>query len=240
VTEEQALWLEQRALEEFQGQAHLHLQPNTFVTTPDTLSWWTLMQHHGAPTRLLDWTASVFVAAYFAALEWPEKDGAVWAVHVDSFQTCMKNRYGQVTVAKTEEENHAQFLQPEAPLAVTFFKRVNMTDRMVAQQGLFSICRNVLGGHEEVLVENLHNREDQILLAKYLMPAGLKPTFLRKLRAMNITARSLFPGLDGLARSAGELLRLGLSEWPCAGVQSGNALATNHASHDETAYPTDS
>ena len=50
VDEEQALRIEEFALTEFRSQAHLHVPPNIFATTTDTVSWWTLMQHHGAPT----------------------------------------------------------------------------------------------------------------------------------------------------------------------------------------------
>lgn len=47
----------------------------------DTFQWLALMQHHGAPTRLLDFTWSPFVSAFFA-LERATKDAAIWAIFV--------------------------------------------------------------------------------------------------------------------------------------------------------------
>ena len=46
----------------------------------DDFQWLALMQHHGAPTRLLDFTWSPYVAA-FLALERAVDDAAVWAIH---------------------------------------------------------------------------------------------------------------------------------------------------------------
>ncbi len=44
-----------------------------------------LAQHHGLPTRLLDWTADFFVAVYFAVAEEDGKDGHIWCVNVTDF-----------------------------------------------------------------------------------------------------------------------------------------------------------
>lgn len=49
----------------FRGAAHLY--ESNLPATDDDLSWLALMQHHGVPTRLLDWTRSPYVAAFFAA-----------------------------------------------------------------------------------------------------------------------------------------------------------------------------
>ncbi len=45
------------------------------------------MQQHGAPTRLLDWTTSAYVALYFAVCENFESDGSLWLFNVHDLHT---------------------------------------------------------------------------------------------------------------------------------------------------------
>ena len=73
-------WPEQEAriLRIFKRKAH------QFLSKPpdadDDFQWMALMQHHGAPTRLIDFTWSPYVAAFFA-LERTLADGVVWAMN---------------------------------------------------------------------------------------------------------------------------------------------------------------
>src|SRR6266511_109532 len=73
-------WTEQesRILRIFKRKAHqyLHQPPDL----DDDFQWLALMQHHGAPTRLLDFTWSPYVAAFFA-LQRTRGLGAVWAIN---------------------------------------------------------------------------------------------------------------------------------------------------------------
>jgi hypothetical protein len=64
-----------------------HLKALPFLaeaTTPPVSDWdwYFLMQHHGVPTRLLDWSESALVALYFAVNRYASnKDGAVWILN---------------------------------------------------------------------------------------------------------------------------------------------------------------
>jgi hypothetical protein len=76
---------------------------------------------------------------------------------------------------------------------------------MVAQQGRFTMCFK------------LHQKQDCIIddigpenLRRILVPHDKKPGLLLRLREMNITGASLFPGIDGLGQSVRELVSLGV------------------------------
>jgi hypothetical protein len=152
------------------------------------------MQHYGTPTRLLDWTSSPYVAAYFAAEQALDRDGAVLVIDAnrlnDSFGK--SNRaLGRDGILRTMDE----------PPGVMAFTPEQKTRRLVAQQGYFTVATHPDVAHDELL------SAAGAVIRRWIIPSNLKPMVLRHLRTMNVLAQTLFPGLDGLGRSAGELIK---------------------------------
>jgi hypothetical protein len=201
--------IEARLLREFKGQAHLHLSAANLPNDAAVISWCTLMQHYGAPTRLLDWTKSPFVAAYFAVLTWPDAAGAVWLFHAHSLDTGMQ-QLSAPTEPFTMSRTGELFLATcDAPY-LFLLERLTKTERMLAQQGGFTLACDVLADHAELLHRVIPANTSQELIRKVVIPARLKRSFLQRLRRMNVTASALFPGADGLGRSIAELAALEL------------------------------
>jgi len=215
VTEGEAIELETFVLRWFQARAAVHLDPSISVHMSQVAlgSWWTIMQHYGAPTRLLDWTQSPYVAAYFAVRDLGGGDGAVWIVDAAVANRLVEESHSEegsgkdidAIVAATDVRE--LYTYPDRPFEVIFIARNKMFERMIAQQGYFSICRNVLGIHDEEF-EKLSTKFGHPLLTKLIIPAEMKTEFLRELKVLNVTASTLFPGLDGLGRSVEEIIRL--------------------------------
>ncbi len=209
VTPVRALEIEAAALSEFKAQAHLHYAPGSLPSAfprESIAAWWALMQHHGAPTRLLDWTASPYVAAYFAAEGCQDKPGAIFVAHPSSV-----NQHFHTTLPPGPVPDET-LLKPDAAHAVFFPDVLKRTERLVAQQGLFSLSTNILGKHDELIATATQdirkNRPTALILRRWLLPPDRKSEFLRHLRVMNVAAHSLFPGIDGLGRSLAEVVRM--------------------------------
>lgn len=202
VTSERAIEIERRALREFVSQGHLHLPASVVPANDDPVDWWTLMQHHRAPTRLLDWTKSPYVAAYFAVCENLDDDGAIWMFFVREVQECMAARFGQNEISKVRAD---YIIHPAARRQLFAVERATKSVRMVAQQGGFTICSQVLGDHERI-IHSCYAQPHAGKLLKLIIPRKRKRSFLKQLRAMNVTASSLYPGADGLGRSVQELV----------------------------------
>lgn len=206
----EALAIEKRAVEGFMAQAHLHL-PQSWIPPPlppAALSeWWALMQHHSAPTRLLDWTYSLYAAAYFTVNSHWDRDGALYIVQGGRLGGAMNTRYGDQATFLNEE-----FVSDSPVPRLVPWTPARQMDRIVAQQGTFTVSLDVLADHGAVIDDILAPTaldSSEIIYQKLVVPGGLKPEFMLHLRYMNIAAHSLFPGADGLGRSVADIIRVG-------------------------------
>jgi hypothetical protein len=145
------------------------------ITPANDWEWLSLAQHHGLPTRMLDWTYNPIVALYFAVQEHEETDGKLFALR-----------------AVTKVSEHVLPSSPfEIDKPVKFFPNI-ITPRIRAQEGVFVVC------------DKLESPLDQVLrtdwrIEQHLVPSLAKKSLRYELFRLGIHASSLFPDLDGLA-----------------------------------------
>jgi len=79
------------------------------------------------------------------------------------------------------------------------------TDRMINQQGWFSVCSSLTAFHDEAIAKAFWKFMDRNWARKLIIAKEAKSDMLRALRAMNITAETIYPGLDGLGKSLADI-----------------------------------
>jgi hypothetical protein len=168
------------------------------LTIPDQNgAFLNLVQHHGYPTPLLDWTYSPFVGAFFAYRGISSKKAS----------EAKKNQYVRIFVFDKEQWERdfpqMQTLSPSFPhFSLKEFIAIN-NERMIPQQGISSVT-NVDD------IENYIARCEKDAGKTYLQAIDLpwieREKVVHDLTMMGITAGSLFPGLDGTCEEIKERL----------------------------------
>ncbi len=193
---------EERILRVFRRKAHLFLEH--VPDERDTFQWLALMQHHGAPTRLLDFTWSPFVAAFFA-LERSTKDAAVWALRVPDIISAThkfpgrRRRLREDQLGLRAPGNYERYFLDNAVPFVVVGEPMVMNQRLIAQAGTFVVPGVLDRPVEEVLAG--YPRADEIVVKFVLHTEKIRDDAMYAFYNMNITNATLFPGLDGMARS---------------------------------------
>ena len=193
-------WLERRMIETFRKYAQEHLSPNAS-------DWEVLLlaQHYRLPTRLLDWTLSPFVALFFATenLNKWDKDGIIWCVSrlettkllPVAFQTILTDN--KLTLFNLEIlQNHFQGLKEFDDVnesTLIWFEPPSTNPRIINQYALFSVMNGVKNSQTKYF--EMHPD----LIWGVPIPKELKPEIHDRLQVINITQRTIYPGLEGIS-----------------------------------------
>ena len=170
---------ETRTLEEFKRRAIPYIE-----TVPaNEWEWLFLAQHHGLPTRLLDWTSNPLVALYFATETYADVDSAIYCGSFRRIYLGGKAVTGDA--GRIVSNPHTD--SPYDVTGVSVVSPPHRHPRYINQSGLFTIQRNPRRSLDESEVS-----------VKYVISGASKSRFQQILAAFGITRLFLFPSVDNL------------------------------------------
>jgi hypothetical protein len=190
----------------------------------DDWEWYFLMQHYGAPTRLLDWTEGALLGLYFAVKDNPGYyDAAVWML--DPYELNRKVIRSDEVIPPSAPNvtlRHKKLVKPwlpsrfrkkpSLPLRPVAVFPTHIARRISTQRSCFTVHGSDIDGLDKFQVGR------HACLFKIVIPSYCVRAIQRELEASGIDEATIFPDLDGLGRSLSSKWREDRHRLPHEGV----------------------
>ncbi len=200
-----------------QAFADMALRLSEFQPPPleDRLAWWEIMQHYGAPTRLLDWTRSPLVGLWFTTWHAPPSagDAALWVYNRGT--SSLNHRpeiYGMDNQSEWKIDHPREWINRLAEAVVIKGGPVPLVvipqsgpSRIAAQQSVLTLIPDV------TLASGVHNHLLQSLTTKVRIKAEWRERIDHSVATMGLNEFSLFQDLDSLGAAVSTSLRHNLA-----------------------------
>ena len=205
---ENARRFESYSLQLFQSKYHIYSGSEHIPTSK--LSWLSVMQHYGVPTRLIDFTTSPYIALYFALENYDPLSKHDFAVYAIDYTAVMEASIQHIKKVDTKfVENRSSLNGKQDAIFADVVDRYaydiawvtepkELNARIDRQSGTFLVSGNLEKTIESVV--NLPLYESATIL-KIRVPAHLYEGVYVALRKMSINSKSIYGDLGGLAKS---------------------------------------
>lgn len=175
--------------------------------------WYFMMQHHGAPTRLLDWTEGALIALYFAVRDNNEdRDAAMWILDPWWLNKLIVGQRevippgAEIGLSSEDAKRYKRWLParystaklPSKPVAVY---PTHSARRISTQRSCFTIH----GSDKEALGILAIQADSRII--KVIIPKAAISTIKTQLSVTGIDEVTIYPDLDGLGRYLNDVLQ---------------------------------
>lgn len=202
------LMLERSSIDLFRSTARFFVDPGEQGAQDDDVVALMVLRHYGVPSRLLDWSRSPWVAAYFATQDHDTDDAEIWAFDYPFYGRKGKEQWKRWPETTTDgsgddtkfEAGLTAFLLNETPDWFICGSYKPGFPRQNAQQSVYTMTAQFGRDHAAAIADLLVDPDRYHL---YLISKNLKPGLRRVLRERHGVWRgSLYPDSAGAAETA--------------------------------------
>lgn len=205
---EHARKFENHSIEIFRSKYHIY--SGTEHIPKSKLSWLSIMQHYGVPTRLIDFSTSPYIALYFALEAYDplsKKDLSIFAMDYSSVMersinhiTSKDNKFKETRFTLEDKKDHVfeDVVDRYSYDIAWITEPIELNARIDRQSGTF-----LMSGNLEKTIDSIVNLSlyESTQMFKFNISASLYEGIYVALRKMNINSKSIYGDLAGLAKS---------------------------------------